>query len=352
MYSWEEILREGYAWVGVSAQASGIQGGGLSFGLLFGAPPPLKDYDPERYGSLSHPGDGYSYDIFTHAAQILLGKAGGPDVLDGLKPKRLIGYGESQSAGRMTAYANGVHPLTKLFHGFFIHSRNGGAASFANDAGGLPGLGGGAAAVTQIRDDLTVPVFQFQTETDVFSTFLQARQPDTDRVRTWEVAGTSHIDEHSVGNKEAAKAAGFGQVPCENVNNGPMHFVIKAALHELNQWIVDGTGPAMGSVLMADANGAPMPDEHGNTLGGIRTPHVDVPISTLSGQAPAGNLICSLFGSTTPFTPETLMELYPTHDDYVTKVKASASKTREARFMLEPEEQLMVTEAQAAAVPN
>jgi hypothetical protein len=349
MYNWEELLREGYAWVGVSAQASGIQGGGLSFGLLFGAPPPLKDWDTARYGSLSHPGDAYSYDIFTRAGQIVRG-AGEVDVLEGLKPKRLIAYGESQSAGRLTSYVNGVHPLVKVYDGFFIHSRNGSSASFAD--GATMGFGGGAATAVQIRDDIKAPVFQFQTETDVFGGFVQARQPDTDRLRTWEVAGTSHIDEHSVGNDEAAAAAGFGMVPCENVNNGPMHFVIKAAVHELNLWIADGTEPAKGAVLTAGANGGPMTDENGNTLGGVRTPHVDVPISTLSGQAPAGNLLCSLFGSTVPFTPEKLMELYPTHDDYVMKVDASARKALDARFMLKPEEQLMVAEAQAAAVPK
>jgi hypothetical protein len=31
----------------------------------------LKEMDPERYGSLVHPGDGYSFDIFTQVAQAL-----------------------------------------------------------------------------------------------------------------------------------------------------------------------------------------------------------------------------------------------------------------------------------------
>ena len=64
----EEVVRQGHTWVGVSAQFLGIEGGAVlvSTGLqddLAGAG--LKVIDPERYGALVHPGDGYSFDIFT-----------------------------------------------------------------------------------------------------------------------------------------------------------------------------------------------------------------------------------------------------------------------------------------------
>lgn len=85
-------------------------------------------------------------------------------------------------------------------------------------------------------------------------------------------------------------------------------------------------------------NGAPVLDEHGNTLGGVRSPDVDVPIAILSGNPPAGGA--------------DLIELYPTHADYVTMVEASARAAREAGFLLEPEQQAMVEEARAAAVPE
>jgi len=53
----EEIEREGYAWIGIGAQASGVNTPRSG----------LKAWDPERYGSLLHPGDAYSYDIFPRA---------------------------------------------------------------------------------------------------------------------------------------------------------------------------------------------------------------------------------------------------------------------------------------------
>ena len=61
----------GHAWVGVSAQKAGIDGGGLAEGIH------LKLLDPDRYGDLDHPGDAWSFDIFTQVALLLRLPAGG-----------------------------------------------------------------------------------------------------------------------------------------------------------------------------------------------------------------------------------------------------------------------------------
>jgi len=56
----DELIREGYAWVGVTAQRVGVEGGA-------GAIVPnldLKHADPDRYSTLVHPGDSYSYDMY------------------------------------------------------------------------------------------------------------------------------------------------------------------------------------------------------------------------------------------------------------------------------------------------
>lgn len=76
-----ELIREGFAWVGVSAQAVGIN--------------ELTGTDPARYGSLSAPGDSYSYDIFSQAGKAILDD---PALLGGLRPRHLIADGESQLA--------------------------------------------------------------------------------------------------------------------------------------------------------------------------------------------------------------------------------------------------------------
>src|SRR5437773_2472833 len=58
--------------------------------------------DPARYSGLTHPGDSYSYDMFSQAGQAVRGNAA--TVLGGLRPARVIAAGESQSAGRMVTY--------------------------------------------------------------------------------------------------------------------------------------------------------------------------------------------------------------------------------------------------------
>lgn len=355
MYNSELILREGYAYVGVSAQAQGVEGGGLALGAGPGALP-LKMFDSERYGSLRHPGDGYSFDIFSQAGKAIRGE-GEVDVLEGLKPARLIAYGESQSAMRMVSYVNGVHPIAKVYDGFFIHSRGAGGIPFDDGSGGLGGLslGGFGGSATLIRDDIDQKVFQFQTETDVTGmlAFLPARQPDTDKLRTWEVTGTAHADQYIVDFN--ASMASEGAVQCTGANSGPQYRVIRAALHSLHLWLKDGSAPAKGEVLKTDAGGKLMKDAHGNALGGVRSPDVDVPIKTLSGDPPAdnsGSFWCFLFGSTTPFTPEELKKLYPTHEDYVSQVKEAANRAHEAGFLLEPEAQGFVRDAEKAPIPD
>ena len=79
-----------------------------------------------------------------------------------------------------------------------------------------------------------------------------------------------------------------------------------------------------------------MRDDHGIARCGIRTPAVDVPISVLTGEAPADrNVICLLFGDTRPFDASILARLYPGHQDYVDAVIQSADAAVSAGFLLQ-----------------
>ena len=64
------LAAAGHAWVGVSAQKVGIDGGGFVESIH------LKLLAPERYKDLEHPGDAWSFDIFTQVGA-LLQSAGG-----------------------------------------------------------------------------------------------------------------------------------------------------------------------------------------------------------------------------------------------------------------------------------
>ncbi len=116
------LIRAGIAWVGVSAQIVGVEGGPALVGVVS---LPLKKVNPARYGSLSHPGDSFSYDMFSQAGQAIR-QPSGTNPLSGLRVKRVIAAGESQSAFRMVTYIDAVHPLAGVYQGFLVHSRGGG----------------------------------------------------------------------------------------------------------------------------------------------------------------------------------------------------------------------------------
>ena len=84
--------------------------------------------DPGRYGGLVHPGDSYSYDIFSQAGQAI--RDNSATILGGLTPQKLFAAGESQSAGRMVTYIDAVQPLTHVYDGFLVHSRSAAGAAW------------------------------------------------------------------------------------------------------------------------------------------------------------------------------------------------------------------------------
>jgi hypothetical protein len=71
-----ELIRRGYAWVGISAQRTGVEGGLAAVaGPRRGsgqASRGLNGLDPAPYRDLTHPGDAYCYDIYTQTARALL----------------------------------------------------------------------------------------------------------------------------------------------------------------------------------------------------------------------------------------------------------------------------------------
>jgi hypothetical protein len=345
----EELTRQGHAWVGVSAQLIGVEGGPvivLAPGAAGLAGKGLKKIDPARYGSLEHPGDGYSFDIFTQVARAL--RKGGA-AMGGLDPQRLLAAGESQSALALVTYYNGVQPLTHAFDGFFVHSRASvglplvGPGEFADLAGGL------TTTPTIFRTDLDVPVLDLQAEGDVTGILdsVAARQPDSDTFRLWEVAGTAHSDAHLLG--PIANAINCGMP----INNGPLHLLAKAALRSLDEWVRSDDPPPEAPRLAVTPSNPPeiRRDADGIALGGIRTPPVDVPVDVLSGiPGPKPDLLCILLGSTRPLPAERLVALYPSREDYEQRYEAATDAAIEAGFVLEDDRDALLAFADPSRI--
>ena len=347
-----EIIRGGYAYVGVSAQKVGVEGGPS----LMGMGTPLKKANPERYGRLSHPGDAFAYDIFSQAGRLL--RADTSRIWGSLAPRRVIAVGESQSAAFLTTYVNAVDPLAKVYDGFLIHSRFGNSASLENATmAGAPGQ----PRVVRLRTDLRAPVITVITETDLLDGgipgFHGARQPDNERLRVWEVPGTSHADSYTftVGFTDSGSvpleklAAGYepttkvlGGDLAKPINNAPQHhYVVEAALWSLDRWIRAGQAPPKAVPMkLGDGNkpGAPpglVLDPNGLAEGGVRTPWVDVPTARLSGIGNAGGQVAFMVGVCEPFDGATLDRLYPGGKrDYLQKFDASLTSAIKAGFIL------------------
>lgn len=335
----EEIVRRGHTWVGVSAQLIGVEGGPV----LVTAPGAdafvgkgLVGIDPERYGSLSHPGDGFSFDIYTQVARALRSGQG----LDGTTPELVLAAGESQSALALTTYYNGVQPLTEAFDGFFVHSRAAvplplvGPGEYADLAGSI------GSERTLLRTDQSAPVMVLQAEGDVAGVLAsaQARQDDSDTLRLWEVAGTAHADAHLLGPLAASAPCG---VP---INDGPLHLVAKAAFAHLVSWSGGGDAPPTQPLLQLGEQTPPtvQRDGDGIALGGVRTPPVDVPAQVLSGDpGPSDDLFCLLLGTTTPLSAERLAERYSDTDDYTAQYEAALQAAVDEGVLLEADAEAM-----------
>lgn len=346
----EEIVRRGDAWVGVSAQLIGVEGGPV----LVKAPGAeqvvgkgLKTLDPARYSSLSHPGDGYAFDIYTQVARAVRSGKG----LGGAESEQVLAAGESQSAIALTTYYNGVQPLTKQFDGFLVHSRAGvslplvGPGEYADLAGSITG----SKPVT-LRTDQSAPVMELQAETDVTGVLksFDARQPDSDTFRLWEVAGTAHADAHLIGPTIAAG------IDCgAPINAGPMHLVAKAAYRDLVDWSAGGDAPPTADRLEVSADGVSLQrDADGIALGGIRTPPLDVPVDVLSGvPGPNPDLICILLGTTKPLSAERLAQLYPSRAAYQQRYRKDADHAIAAGFVLPADRAALLTFSRPEAVP-
>jgi len=364
-----ELISHGFAYVGVTAQESGMSD--------------LATWDPARYGSLGDSSDAESYDIFTQAAEVVKDD---PAILGGLTTKVEIGTGDSQSAFRIDTYVNAIQPLTHAFNAFLGVGRAVVAAPIGN---GLISLTPWPAL---IRTNNTAPFIELNTQGDVLE--LQsalARQPDNTDLRTWEVAGAAHIDAHegayeteTIAREQPTAAIPMcvGGTPIEGTgtaldginqpDNMPLWEVEEAAVAALQNWVVNGVPAPKESSYLSTTSilgllDVPNVNKYGVASGGIQLPESTVPTENYSvinlsnidaSEFQLGNLIseaeaaiqtfetgsisnptlrsaglCLLSGYFTDLGNSTLQSLYPSAAAYASKYDAAANSVEAAGFI-------------------
>ena len=335
-----EALRRGHAWVNVSAQIVGIEG--VEDATL---PLALKVANPERYGELNHPGDSFSYDIFTQVTAAVRDTS--PEgIMGGLDTDVLIAAGESQSASRLLTYINAVQPLYGAYDGFLVDSRYNSSQRLSQppQAEILP------PEIVRFRDDLAAPVINFQGETDVIPLgAVDERQPDSENFRLWEVAGAAHNDNYQLvtGRSDIGEGAEFalvventsilGAIQCDvPINSGPYAWVYMAALRNLETWVREGTpAPEAERLATLDDDSDYVYDDAGNVLGGVRTPYVDAPAARISGEIVSEGNGCRLSGTTTLFDAATMASLYVDRQGYIDAVDEATEVAVAAGYILD-----------------
>jgi len=299
--SYAHIMREGYAWVGVSVQQVGIHG--ATAGLRVWSPVRYGDLDVTDGGTITD--DSLSFDIWSQAAKAIW-EPQDVNPLGNLVPDMVLATGASQSQYFLVWYHNSVHPSANLYDGFLLY------------------LGVGRL----LRTDLHTKVIKVNTENDILFLYEYfARQPDSDHLRTYEVAGASHVgfsDPNLRGEllvRDGLPIADTTACARPALSHIPTKHVVNAAFEHLALWIGEGIEPP-SAPLMEVISTSPVEvlrDAYGNGLGGIQLSQHAVPTATNTG-ANGGPGFCFLFGSYEPFDEATLKSLYPNHGSYVSQV--------------------------------
>jgi hypothetical protein len=314
------LMRQGIGYVGVSAQLAGVCCG----------PTTLKGWDPRRYAALQHPGDRFSYDIFSQAIRALLHPEGGVptglsptpvDPMHGLKPRWIVATGASQSASYLTTFVNSGYNRGQI--DLYVITRGGGPF-----------------------DDFSTPIFQLNEENNAVD------QPDNKDYVAWEEAGTAHApaawwryiareqqrDEFTPGSPDAIDTA------C-SVNHGAVDYSARALSHWVERYLNTGELPPPAPRVKRDDSGGIARDGNDLAEGGLRHVFVQVPVGYNTSEG------CPLYGTYEAWGAAKIKSLYPTHAAYLAKVRAWADEEVGLGWLLPSDRRDVIRKARSFVAP-
>ena len=323
----KELFENGYALVCLTPQKVGIDG-------LAPIQQGLSDWDPVRYPDLHIPSDDYSFDIFSQAAEAIgPNRNGSLDPMGGLEVKRVVAQGASQSAGRLATFINAIAPIHNPIDGFIlqIYFGRGTPLEVGETVVNIntPQSGSPAERLqgsNLLRDDLGVPILVVNSELEATACY-GVRQPDTDTMRFWEVAGTSHtsLQGRAVRQKLLDRDKLVSSKVDPNINAIPISPVYDAAFFHMQQWLTKGAiPPVVPRIEFEGTPPQPTRDPLGIAIGGMRLPQTEAPLA-VNSAIPLGDDIFSLLGgSSAPFARDKALSLYGDKAAYLRSFKRAA----------------------------
>jgi len=360
----KHLVRSGDTWVGISSRPVTVNA--------------LQTFDPQRYAALNWANPdpqctitgveagterGLVWDMNSQVAAWLKSNAATNPLRGAIE--KTYGFGYSQTGGFLNTYVNAIHPLANdasgkpIYDGYFITVAGGNFVGMVpiNACRQAPPLND----PRRITANVGVPVIRTMSQSDYISG-IAARRADSDepqdRYRHYEMAGAAHASPfelyYSARSEDIVKAG--RPVPPFACNEGtrsrfPTGVLFDAMLQNLDNWVRNGTPPPPGRMIELATPSTPVVDAHGNVVGGVRSPYVDVPTSTWFGNA-TGASFCFIAGYEVPFSAAKLQQLYPTKADYVAKVTASVRSLVAQRYLTEADGRDIIQEANFACTPG
>jgi hypothetical protein len=286
--------------------------------IVMTSPQQFVAFNAERYGSMSVE-NGQQNEIIAQVGA-LLRSAKSP--LSGPVRKMVLG-GTSMSAGTLINYLPAhmvfrTPEMGRIFDGFMPTSTG-----------------------STIRE-IDVPIIQMPTMHEVETNVTRRQDSDEPgkQFRLYEFAGIGHVD-----SRDNVRLL---PNPCTKpLSTFLTQAYFSVSLHHLFRWVDEGIAPPRAPRILLDRDesndGSTMAlDEHGNPLGGIRSPYVDVPfakyapvntaaeplIANPSEYVRANGLrgaetMCRLSAYQEPFSKEKLRALYGSKREYLRRVEGS-----------------------------
>ena len=362
-FSWgvshDYFMENGDAWVGITYAPENVEA--------------LKTFNPSRYASLSManptadercaPGangvaaaapfeEGLRWDMISQVGALLkAARPGGP--LAGFNVQRA--YGTSHG-GELATYIAIFHSRATLasgrpvYDGYIQHRHP--ALTRLRQCGAAPA----ATDPRQILRNISVPVMRVVAQTDVLGTYARRREDSdaaADRYRLYEIAGAAHADAAfypympTVADQRKTGFEGFLHSwpfpdQCEQETTllrvPIMTYALDAAYANLTRWVRDGIPAPRAERIAVENGGTPQArvvvDQHGNAVGGVRTPYLDVPTATYYTST-RGPGLCRNLAYKEDFDWARLNRVHGSPEAYAARIAASVDRLVKDRWLTE-----------------
>lgn len=384
---WQELIQSNDVYVGFLGKPNGI--------------PPLQQFDAKRYASLSMPNpvpaaqqtcgslptdpdynpnlsklyeNGLLWDIWSGIGLSLKSD----DSPLGRAANDLWAIGESQSTFAMYTYYSWFGGDRTTVNGEPVYDGNlgetgrparGPAVTGALNQCETPLPTDDPQARVDVMPDHGTPFFAVNSQWDV-----PVKPPPPSRnYRLWTLTGADHVDVPmfqwmwpSKSDLTKARLAGPAAFPwqitygatyeafspagwwCDDTK-GPEVGLPQAerqAYILLKRWANSRKAPPVAPYLARNPDGSLIRDADGNATGGLRLPYMQVPIASYLGTFWGD---CEVDHA--PFSAARLAQLYPTQDDYVSKVSAAAEDSYRRGYLRREDAIDMIARAADRPIP-